>query len=275
MGRRPGLSIDDRNIALGLLEGAVRVPDIARRFGCHERTIYRLQSRFRHGSVKDLARSGRPRKTTPREDRYPVTSSRRERFMPATKLAQRLRHATGTRISAHTARNRLRAARFRARRPYNGVPLSANRRLLRLNWSRRYSRWLRNQWNRVVFTDESKLNLDWADGRIRVWRRRGERFDPANVIECDNYGGGSVMIWGGISHQGKTELLTVQNRLNAARYCDEINLPIVVPYIQNGNADVFQQDNTRCHTARHTQHVLAENNINTLDGLRDHQICRQ
>jgi len=86
MGRRPGLSIDDRNIALGLLEGGVRVPDVARRFVCHERTKYRLQSRFRHTcSVKDLSRSGRPRKTTPREDRYLVT---RESFMPATKLAQ-------------------------------------------------------------------------------------------------------------------------------------------------------------------------------------------
>ena len=67
MGCRPGLFIDDRNIALCLLEGGVRVPDVASRFGCHKRTIYRLQSRFRHiGSVKDLARSGRPRKTTSR-----------------------------------------------------------------------------------------------------------------------------------------------------------------------------------------------------------------
>jgi len=102
-------------------------------------------------------------------------------------------------------------------------------------------------------------------GRFLVWRRRGDRLDPPNVIECDKYGGGSVMIWGGNSHQGKTELVTVQNSLNAARYCDEIILPIVVPYIQNSNADVFQQDNARCHTAGHTQHVLAENNINTLE----------
>jgi len=65
----------------------VRVPDVARRFRCHGRTIYRLQSRFRYtGSVKDLPRSGRPRKTTPREDRYLVTSSRRERFMPGQNL---------------------------------------------------------------------------------------------------------------------------------------------------------------------------------------------
>ena len=93
-----------------------------------------------------------------------------------------------------------------------------------------YSRWLRNQWKRVVYTDESKFNLDLVDGRIRVWRRSGERLDPANVIEYDNYGSGSDMIWGGISHQGKTELVTVKNRLNAARNCEEIILPIVVPY---------------------------------------------
>ena len=33
MGRRPGLSINDRNIALGLLEAGTRVADVVRRFG--------------------------------------------------------------------------------------------------------------------------------------------------------------------------------------------------------------------------------------------------
>ena len=81
MGRRPGLSINDRNIALGLLEAGMRAADVADRFGCNERTIHRQQARFRQtGSAKDRPRSGRPGKT-PREDRYLVTSSRRNRFM--------------------------------------------------------------------------------------------------------------------------------------------------------------------------------------------------
>ena len=93
----------------------------------------------------------------------------------------------------------------------------------------------------------------------------GGRLDPANVMEYDRYGGGSVMIWGGISYNGKTDLRTVRGNLNAVRYCADIITPVIVPYIANGNADVLQQDNARCHTARHTQNVLAANNINTLD----------
>ncbi|GFT64167.1 uncharacterized protein TNCV_3784561 [Trichonephila clavipes] len=31
------------------------------------------------------------------------------------------------------------------------------------------------KWNEVVFTDESRICLQHHDGRIRVWRHRGER----------------------------------------------------------------------------------------------------
>ena len=131
--------------------------------------MYRLQQRVREtGSVDDRPRSEKPRVTTPREDRYIVTSSRRNRFTPATELVRRLRQATGTRISVHTARNRLRAARLPARRPYKGVPLTRGHRDARLDWTRHHSRWSRQRWNRAVFSDESKFNLHNADGRVRV-----------------------------------------------------------------------------------------------------------
>ena len=81
----------------------------------------------------------------------------------------------------------------------------------------------RRRWNRVLFTDESCFNVQFADGRLRVWRQPGESMDEHNIGERDRYGGGSVMIWGGmlVCHSGKTELVTVNGRLNARRYCDE------------------------------------------------------
>jgi len=142
-----------------------------------------------------------------------------------------------------------------------------------LDWARRHRRWVSQRWNRVVFTDKSTFNLNWPDGRIGVCRRRGERLDPANVVEYDGYGGGSVMIWGGISYDGKTELKIVRGRLKAARYCADIILPAVVPYIHDGTDDVFSRI---MHVgARLFTHVVSwqQTALTRSHGLPDYQIC--
>ena len=38
-----------------------------------------------------------------------------------------------------------------------------------------------------------------------MWRRRGERFQDANMSERDRYGGGSIVVWAGISRGGRTD----------------------------------------------------------------------
>ena len=73
----------------------------------------KIQCKRQRGSKNDKPPLGRPRITTPLEDSdVIVTSAWRNRFMAAWKLLKRLKHATSTRISVHTARNRLRGARM-------------------------------------------------------------------------------------------------------------------------------------------------------------------
>ena len=55
-----------------------------------------------------------------------------------------------------------------------------------------------------------------------------------------------------ISHSGKTELVTVNGCLNAHRYCDEIIIPVVIPVLQRGIADILQQNSAHCHVVCHT-----------------------
>ena len=64
--------------------------------------------------------------------------------------------------------------------------------------------------------------------------------DENNIVKRDRYGGGSVMTWGGmlVCHSGKTELVTVNGRLNARRYCDEIIIPVVIAALHRGRADI-------------------------------------
>ena len=70
---------------------------------------------------------------------------------------------------------------------------------------------------------------------------------------------------GGISHRAKTDLVTVHGNLNAMRYCNEIVQPVLLPFLRQGHATIFQQDNARCHVARHTMNFLQANNVNVLD----------
>ena len=132
-------------------------------------------------------------------------------------IAARLMDAARTRFSVFTLLNRLRSAGLKVHRPYAVVPLTVRYRRQRLNWARRLYRWPRCRWNRVLFTDESRFNVQFADGRLLVWRRTGESMDENNIVERDRYGGGSVLIWGGmlVCHSGKTELVTVNGRNNS------------------------------------------------------------
>ena len=112
----------------------------------------------------------------------------------------------------------------------------------------------------MLFTDESRFTLYRADGRRRVYRRRGERFADACVVEWDRFGGGSVMVWGGIAHGIKSQLIIVAGNMTAVRYRDEILRPVAVPLVQQRNL-ILQQDNARPHVARVCQNSLANNNI--------------
>ena len=87
------------------------------------------------------------------------------------------------------------------------------------------------------------------DGRIRVLRRRWERFADNCLIERDRFGGGSDMVWGGIMGR-KTNLIVVQGNLNAQGYISEILQPEVVPFLQRHVPAVLMHDNARPHVAR-------------------------
>ena len=73
------------------------------------------------------------------------------------------------------------------------------------------------QWRRVLFTDESRFTLYCADGRRRVYRLRGERFADACVVKRDRFGGGSIMVWGGIALGIKSQLIIVSGNMTAEK----------------------------------------------------------
>ncbi|GFW14022.1 transposable element Tcb2 transposase [Trichonephila clavipes] len=202
--------------------------------------------------------SGRPRGTTPADDRYIVLQARRNRRQTAGEIARHTTQATGRPISRFTVARRLHGGGLFARRPVRCVPLTPAHRRRRSLWCREHRNWRDNEWGRVLFTDESRFSLSSDSHRILIWRERGSRNHPSNIIERDRYGGRGVLVWGGIMLGSRTDLhIFDAGSVNGTRYCNEILLPYVRLFRgAMGLQFLFMDDNAPCHRTVAAEQLL-------------------
>ena len=147
----------------------------------------------------------------------------RNRFQTVSATAAKTHGTHNNRISAQIVRNCLREGGLSARRPYVDCVLARRTWVTRVNWAGTNQRWLRQQWNRVLFSDESRFTIHRGDGRVRVYRRGNEHYAECCVLERDRFGsGGSVLVWAGIAHGFRFNLDLIEGNFNAQRYQDEI-----------------------------------------------------
>ena len=92
-----------------------------------------------------------------------------------------------------------------------------------LHWARRFQLRQHRNWQRVLFSDESRFQLFRADGRTRIYRRAGERTAPCCVQETTVWFG-SVMVWGGICGQQWTDLVVIDGNLTTHCYLHMMNI---------------------------------------------------
>ncbi|GFX58844.1 transposable element Tcb2 transposase [Trichonephila clavipes] len=122
--------------------------------------------------------------------------------MNATLLQQHLRSATVTTVSTQTVRNRPHDVGLYARRSMVYVRLTSRHRRDRREWATEHVKWRRNEWSNSIFSDVSHFSVHPDNRRIFIWRDRGSRNNPAFVHESVRFGGGGVLVYGGISIDG-------------------------------------------------------------------------
>ncbi|GFT62287.1 hypothetical protein TNCV_4716981 [Trichonephila clavipes] len=120
------------------------------------------------------------------------------------------------------------------------------------------------EWKEVVFIDESRICLGHDDGRIRVWRHRGERMLNSCVMHRHTGPAPGIMVWGGIGYHSHTPLVRIAGTLNRQRYISEVLEPVDLPYLQGLATALFQQDNARPHVARIVQRFFVNHQIELL-----------
>lgn len=100
-------------------------------------------------------------------------------------------------------------------------------------------------WRRVLFTDEKKFNLDGPDGFRFYWHDL--RAAPKLMSKRVN-GGGSVMIWAGVSWHGTTELVFLKGKQNSVKYTETLTSGMLPCLRELGSklgnlTPIFQHDN--------------------------------
>ncbi|GFY17640.1 transposable element Tc1 transposase [Trichonephila clavipes] len=170
-----------RDRIIGKLEEGRSVTSVAAEFGIAHSIVSR-QFQTTGTAIRGFS-SGRPRGTTPTDDRYIVLQARRNRRQTAGEIARHTTQATGRPISRFTVARRLHGDGLFAQRPVRCVPLTPAHQRRRSLWCREHRNWRDNEWARVLFTDEGRFTLSSDSHRILIWRERGSRNYPSNIIE--------------------------------------------------------------------------------------------
>ncbi|GFX75728.1 transposable element Tcb2 transposase [Trichonephila clavipes] len=78
--------------------------------------------------------------------------------------------------------------RGKSKSPFRALPLTPEHRQQRLQWCQARSMWNVPDWQKVVFSDESRFVLGTDDNRVRLWRRPGPFLNglPGAIFQQDN-----------------------------------------------------------------------------------------
>ncbi|GFS81068.1 transposable element Tcb1 transposase [Trichonephila clavipes] len=226
-------------------------------FGIAHSIVSRLWRQFQTtGTAIRGFSSGHPRVTTTADDRYIVLQARRNRRQTAGEIARHTTQATGRPISRFTVARRLHGGGLFARRPVRCVPLTPAHR-------RRH---------------ESRFSLSSNSHRILIWRERGSRNHPSDIIERDRYGGRGVLVWGGIMLGSRTDLhIFNAGSVNGTRYFNEILLPYVRLFRgAMGLQFLFMDYNAPCHHTVAAEQLLESEDIERMDWparSQSHRAC--
>ena len=256
----PALTTEQKAIIYTRLRDGHQIRNIADELGISKNTVLLAKHKIaEYGSIVRKAGSGRPKISNDGQDIELINFLKDHPFETAIKAKEET-HFPG---SANTARRRIRSSDIKSCCATNKIFLTEANKQRRVEFAYEYIN-QGNIWETVIFSDE-KTFQSCNNGKIRVYRPSGTRYDERYTNKTNQSGRFSINVWGWISARGPGVCQIVQGRLNAPLYCNILN-QVMIPSVDAvyGQDFIFQQDNAPIHKARIVQNYLEENQIRVL-----------
>jgi hypothetical protein len=137
-----------------------------------------------------------------------------------------------------------------------------------LKFAQYHQNWTVEDWKRVLWSDETKINRIGSDGKVYCWKKRGEGISDRTTTPTVKHGGGNnLMVWGCMGWNGVGKLIEVEGKMDATQFCEILEEGLVESFEKlemDEDERIFQQDNDPKHTSKKAQKWFEDNNIQIL-----------
>ena len=189
---------------------------IAGKVGVSQAAVGKIIKRHQEcGGFERRTGSGRPRKTSPRDDNAMRRMAVRNPFVTSNEIAANLPFV----VSARTIRRRLlKDFKLPSRRPARKPLLNDVQRRKRLAFCQRHKTWTTTDWDSVLFSDESTF-CPFGMRVFGVRRPEHSRYTSRYTVPTMK-NPPKVMVWGSFSSHGRGSLhfIPLKETINAERY---------------------------------------------------------
>uniref|UniRef100_A0A3B1K6C0 Tc1-like transposase DDE domain-containing protein n=1 Tax=Astyanax mexicanus TaxID=7994 RepID=A0A3B1K6C0_ASTMX len=230
------MSLETKERIVKLLEEGNSSRMVAKDVGCSQSAVSKIWTKYKqHGMVVKAKRTGRPRKTSKRQDKQ---------------LKHKWEEA-GANVCDRTVRNRLKEMGFQYRKAKRKPSLTPKHKRTRLQWAKERQSWTVDDWMKVIFSDESRICIGQGDhAGTFVWCRSSEIYEEACLKKTTKFPQ-SLMIWGCMSGKVYIDIL------------DSFLIPSIEQMFGD-NEIIFQDDNASCHRAKTVKAFLGERHIQSM-----------
>lgn len=260
------ISEETYNNVVSLLDRGLSARKIATELGVSRATVDRVRAKSRPDIPKN--QGGRPTKLKSTDKRRLVRMITSGKADSATQVTRELRDISNVEVSTETVRRALKEAGLKAATKKKKPRLLPRHIRQRLDFATKYQHWTIEDWKRVIWSDETKINRLGSDGCEWVWKKPGGVMTEQHVKRTVKFGGGSLMMWGCMTAQGVGYACRIDGRMDSELYTNILGddfLRSLEYYGMDVNKIIFQQDNDPKHTSHTAQKWFEDNGVELLD----------